>query len=245
MMSAPELCPVPCGRCGAAMEAAGTMLRCAYCGASEPLPRDLAARLELLRKRVDQLRAEKLALDQLDPRVCGMAENQVWLRGTLKAALGPLSIITVVLLLNVYAGDRRAATLGPMFGYAIQLLSIVGGMVIAFLWLLRYYRRVLRPQILARVPPAPGLPARCRVCGGSLNAGDGIVECQWCRFTNFVGDDLARRRDELLAREVEEYRERQAGAKVVIGHHHHRVRNAILVGHIIGMALGFALGRLV
>jgi hypothetical protein len=224
------------------MQAKGdALLGCAYCGATEPMPPDLESRLALLRKRVDELRSEKLELDRMDRRVAGMADD-VWLRGTLKAALGPLTLIVAIVVWTAIMGENTRDSIATMLGLVIQLVSVVGGMVLGFVLLARHYKKHVRPQILARVPEAPGSPARCRVCGGDLTAGHGIVECPWCRFTNFVGPELSRQRDALLAKEIDEYRRRQSGGRLAIDRHHARVRIAILVGNVAGMLLGVIFG---
>ncbi|MBL9106327.1 MAG: hypothetical protein JNL82_35720 [Myxococcales bacterium] len=242
--------PVPCPRCGAAMRLVGdvgTRVRCDFCRHEDDLPADAADRLDFLRRRLAAVRAARQGLADADRRIVAMIEGG-WLSGTLKAALGPLALILglVVLpaLLAPVAGDREARVAGLAAGLALvlRLAAVVGGMVGAWLLAARRYRRVIRPRLLARVPAAPGSPARCRACGGPLRVlHHAFVDCPYCGATNLLTAELTRERDRLLAAELGEYRRRAAQADGLAREHARLVSAGIFFGNLAGSVAGLVL----
>ncbi len=73
----------------------------------------------------------------------------------------------------------------------------------------RSYRRAVRPLLFARAPLQPGLPARCRACGGPLPDGrDAFVMCRYCNTQSLVTPELERDRVQLLQGEQRFYTDR-------------------------------------
>jgi hypothetical protein len=78
-----------------------------------------------------------------------------------------------------------------------------------------YYRSRLRPLLLAESPKAPGLPFRCRVCGGDLPRGrTADVRCMYCSTVNLIPKELHREHTETLSREAEALRRKLAKTTV-------------------------------
>jgi DNA-directed RNA polymerase subunit RPC12/RpoP len=240
--------PVPCLRCGAAMRLVDdTRVRCDFCGHREALPADAADRVAVLRRRLASVRAAHQDLAAGDRRIIAMIEGG-WLSGTLKAATGPLTIILLLVVLPALAVDphadpaARVIAVGHALALLVRLLAVVGAMVTAWLLVARRYRRVVRPRLLARVPAAPGSPARCRACGGPLTVDrEAFVACPYCGATNLLTAELTRERDRLLAAEQDEYRRRAAQADGFAREHARLASAGIFLGNTAGMIAGLVL----
>lgn len=239
---------LPCRRCGAAMAPFATAglageldrLHCRFCQLVDDVPRDAALRLAFLRARAAELRRTRQALSDTDRRVAEVLEDGRWIRGTLLAALGPLSLILLLVVLPAaLTGGAKGALIG--LGLISQLTGIVLGMWLAYRAVSRRYLRTIRPRILARAPERPGAPARCRVCGGAIEfRGAAFCDCSFCGAANLIGTDLLRDAHRFLGEEVAEYQRRAAGAEREVATHHKLMAYGIVAGNILGSMLGAA-----
>lgn len=216
----------------AGAQGAMVALQCSYCGTTDTLPFEASARVHALRMRLQSLWWAKDTLRQQDVQYCRRVEG-TWLSGTVKAMLGPLSII-VALGGGMVAstGDPRAAALA--LGLLAMLLTLVGGMMGGFLLARRRYRERIRPWILARAPSSPGTPARCHCCGGGLaDVHDAFVLCSYCGATNLVDATTTRERSESIERETAVYRARAEGTARGITQQVAYMRRVIATGYYI------------
>jgi hypothetical protein len=224
---------------------------CGYCGSTEPLPLEAAARALRLRERLLALVSAEQELRAADLRVAQQIEghNRTWLIGTFKAAAGPLTIIVGVIVVN-HAFPMGAVTdrhLLPLFTRGLVPLSTtIGCLLLGYFVVSHKYRRRLRPRLLARAPRQPGSPTRCRCCGGDLpDAREAFVRCDFCRATNLVTLEIARERERLLNAEIERYRARAAGIQDAPMEHARLVSAGVMIGQLLGMLGGVALGFLI
>ena len=216
----------------AGVHGAMVAVQCSHCGTTDTLPAEASARVHALRLRLESLWWAKDTLYQQDVHYCRRVEG-VWISGTFKAMLGPLSII-VALGGGMVAstGDPRAILFS--LGLLAMLLTLVGGMMGGFLVARRRYRECIRPWILARFPSRPGTPARCHCCGGGLpEIQDAFVTCTYCTATNLVPPMLADERRRSLEQETAVYRARAAGATQSIAQQLVYMRRAITTGYYI------------
>jgi len=218
-------------------------LRCDYCGAMDALPADATQRVWALRQRAQALWWAKDTLRGQDATMCQRVEG-AWLKGTALAALGPLTLIVVLIIAPaVYMGFTEMAIVGG--GLIGQLLSVIMGMLGGFLIAKHRYRAMVRPHILARVPSAAGRPARCHCCGAELPyAPDAFATCGYCQSTNLVSPEMARDRAALLEAEAQCYRARAAGNVPLIQDHLEFMGRAIAAGNYFGLLAFFGLGAL-
>ncbi len=202
--------PAPCTNCGAPMsftEATSLHhtpeLSCRYCGHREALPADAAERHRHLRLRLAQLGRLREASEA--PLQTFKMMNQQW----------PLAIV-ISLAMGVYQTQSFVGT-WRLLGHANPMQAAFGaiplavsvGMLVGWLGMRSTFARLLKPLLRARPPQHPGLPARCRNCGGDLppvRAPE--VTCGFCSASNLLDDSLTRDASALLAAEAAEYERR-------------------------------------
>lgn len=232
------------------LEESPHIVRCSYCDAQEQLPPDHAARVDRLRQRLAGLRAAKSHLSAAALRASSVFEGGVWLKGTLKAALGPAALIIGLLVVPMIcvSGQRegpieaRVPAVAAGLFWLLLLIFLVGGMAVGFTLLSRRYRKVIRPRILARPPTEEGGASRCRWCGGSLpGLRAPFVTCDWCGASNLLSETSARQRDRLLKQEIQEYERRARSGRQLADEQLQLLPRSILIGYLTGMVLALVL----
>lgn len=227
-----EQIPVPCTRCGAAMEPepgshlhADVIMHCPYCRQRETLPASASERVRALRARLAQLRWAQEVLTGSEMFFVKLAEHFkspfVW--------GGYIGLIALVVLISVQQFQQvnsvvarlsyderlevyRSALLSPTI-----VLGAVVGTLLGYIGMISQYRRKIRPLMLARAPMAEGAALRCRRCGGNLpTSKDPFVSCAFCQAQNLVTMDVARERAARLDAEVREYQARAAGVTAAL-----------------------------
>ena len=222
--TAPELVPIPCTRCGASMAEDATgylhgavIARCGFCGNAETLPPDLAERIRFLRLRLLQLRnaadlAEAPARTVEQIRKTGGVYVPCVLLFGLVPLLSSSTVRGAELAFDTAAKNPTLGALLTMVGDLTPLLiapSILTGVAIGYVMMVRNFNRAVRPLLTARPPRSPNGRARCRTCGGELAVTPApSVRCSYCQATNLLGRELTTQRAELLDREAKAYRER-------------------------------------
>jgi hypothetical protein len=261
-----EQIPMPCSRCGAPMRpiprghGPETDARCDCCGMVETLPADVAARAAMLSQRLQRIRSLSDAVESANLWMARSFEGGDWLRGTLKAALGPLTLILVLVVAPaVYyvttTPGQSGQDLGAVLGYAlhlpIQFVCLVASMWIGYRYVARRYQVRLRPRLLARAPLQPGSPMRCRCCGGPLpDYGDrggrgAFVVCRFCGATSLVTAEVATERAAMLDREFQEYRARAGGMQAALAEQGKVLGAGVVAGNLIGLVVGQVVGFVV
>jgi len=218
-------------------------LSCDYCGARDSLPADAAQRVWAVRQRIDALWWSKEVVRGQDAMICQRVEG-TWLSGTAKAALGPITLILVLVMgPALYLGRASIALIGV--GLLLQLSSVIAGMVGGFMIARARYRSEVRPHILARAPSVVGRPARCHCCGAELPyAPTAFSTCNHCHSSNVVSDAMAHDRAALLDVEAAAYRARAAGNVPKLSEHLRFMGRAIAIGNVLGLVAFFGGGAL-
>lgn len=236
--------PILCARCGgAATPADDGGLTCPFCGHADRLPDDQLGRALELKRRVTAAANKVAQLRGMESALGHIFES----RGAFVRAAGPWLVLAPAILVyslvsswphiekappEFRAGLIANALLGPMF---------VAGVLFAIVFALAagrfHYRRTVRPLLFARRPRAPGLPVRCRACGGDLPDQRGpFIACAFCATHNLVTPEVQRHDARLLEEEERFHRE-----------HAHRVvaqasRGAVHMSRflVIGVAIAYA-----
>lgn len=232
--------------------AGGAVIACGFCGTREILPHDATLRVRALEERLRRIASSRAVLTGLDRSVAGALESGAWLRGTLKAAIGPLALVLVLVLvpgvyraLDAPIGDAAERTRVELqLANGLWMLSQLGvillGMATAYFAVAHRYRARVRPQLLARPAEHQGAAGRCRVCGGDLaHAPGAFTECRYCGATNLVGPELFHQRQQLLERELSEYRTRAAHGAALIGQHTRLMSGGIFGATIAALVVSF------
>jgi hypothetical protein len=190
--------PVLCARCGgAAVPADDGALHCPFCGHDDRLPADQLGRALELKRRLASAAASAAQLRGMESGLAHVFED----RWAFVRVTGPWLLIAPVILAyslvsawpfiekappGFRAGMIINALIGPMFIAGILIAIAVALAVGRF-----SYRRKVRPLMYARTPRAPGLPARCRACGGDLPDGRGpYLVCSFCSTHNLVTPEI-------------------------------------------------------
>jgi hypothetical protein len=207
--------PVLCARCGgAAVPADDGALACPFCGFSDRLPPDQLGRALELKRRVAAAARSVAQLHGMEGGLAAIFEER---RAFVRAA-GPWLVLAPLILAYSLAqswkyieaaparfrpGMIANALIGPMF-----LAGIVLAIFVAMLVGRRHYRRYVRPLMFARHPAGPGLPARCRACGGDLPTSRGPFRvCQFCSTHNLVTPEIEAHDARALDEEARQQRE--------------------------------------
>lgn len=200
--------PVPCLHCGAPMRLghsvglhAAPELDCGYCGRKESLPAEAAQRHRHLQLRLLQLQRSRAALEAPLSSYRALSHGFVPVLVMLALAMGsqlyshwrhPQWVLTWTSFIPV------AACVGILTGWIAMTLTFKG---------------LIQPLLLARPALHPGLPARCRVCGGDLpSLRAAHVACRYCKADNLTSARLGSQVSELLQRESDEYFARARGS---------------------------------
>ncbi len=210
--SAREGLPAPCLGCGAPMTATQTAglhadptLSCRFCGRSETLPADAAAQDRFLRLRLLQVRRAREANEA--PLKTFAMVRQSW----------SMALVVFVLIGGWQVWQAvSAAGKAPLESTVFALLGASGiiGVLFGYAGMVRAFRRLVKPLLLARPPLSGGLKARCRGCGAELPPVRAAqVQCKFCGADNFLGAALARDVGDLLAAEQTEYQRRAQGGQ--------------------------------
>lgn len=202
--------PAPCTRCGAPMaltEATALHhtpeLMCRYCGNREALPADAAERHRHLRLRLAQLARLREASEA--PIQTFKMMNQQWpLAIGISSVMGVYQTYNFVSTVHLYGqGNPVQAAMGAI------PLAVSFGMFVGWLGMRSTFARLLKPLLRARPPQHPGLPARCRQCGGDLPPVRAPqVVCGFCGASNLLDGTLTQNAAALLAAESAEYERR-------------------------------------
>jgi uncharacterized Zn finger protein (UPF0148 family) len=208
--------PILCAQCGGATTPRddGT-LACPFCGHQDRLPDDQLGRALELKRRVTAAANGVAQLRGMESALGHIFES----RGAFVRAAGPWLVLAPLILAyslvsswphiekappEFRAGLIANALMGPMFLAGI-LLAIFIAMAIGRL----HYRRKVRPLMFARSPRAPGMPVRCRACGGDLPDRRGpFIVCDFCRTHNLVTPEVQRHDARLLEDEHRFHRDR-------------------------------------
>jgi hypothetical protein len=106
-------------------------------------------------------------------------------------------------------------------------------------------RKNVRPLLFARAARQPGLPARCRACGGPLaDRRDAFVACVFCHTQNLVTPELERDRSELLQREHSFYTDRSHRVVAATTRGLPNTQNVLVNAAVFGYALLIGVGVL-
>jgi hypothetical protein len=177
-------------------------LTCSYCGRKEPLPEDAAARDRHLRLRLMQLERARAASE------APLHTYRALMKGLVPGAI----MLAFVFGINLYTQLSRPGAV--LVWTSFLPLAIFVGMITGWVGMAVTFRRLIEPMLQARPALHPGMPARCRVCGGELPAVKGThATCGYCKADNLVAGKLGADVSELLQRESEEYFARARGAE--------------------------------
>lgn len=210
--SAHEGLPTPCLGCGAPMTATETAglhdaltLSCRFCARSETVPAEAAAQDRFLRLRLLQVRRAREAVEA--PLKTFAMVRQSW----------SMALVVFVLIGGWQVWQAvSVAGKAPLQSTLFALLGASGvlGVLFGYAGMVRSFRRLVKPLLLARPPLSGGLEARCRGCGADLPPVRAAqVQCKYCGADNFLGAALARDVSELLAAEQTEYQRRALGGQ--------------------------------
>lgn len=202
--------PTPCLGCGAPMTATVTTglhgdptLSCHFCGRSETMPAEAAAQDRFLRLRLLQVRRAREAIEA--PLKTFAMVRQTW-----SMALGVFVLMGGWQVWQAVSTAGKAPLESPLF--ALLGASGVLGVLFGYAGMVRAFRQLVKPQLLARPPLSAGLKARCRGCGAELPPVRAAqVQCKYCGADNFLDAALARDVGELLAAEQAQYQRRAQG----------------------------------
>lgn len=191
----------PCTNCGRPCPlslAEPGRLSCAACGRSGEAPPEVSSALRSAAAILEREAVELRQFGDRTRRALGKAGKKVlastlfaWAMFLLPAGF---ALIGGVLLL----GQEK-----PSFSmFLFVLVPAVSALFVT--WLATREARAARSALelaAAAVPPlSSGGPARCRVCGAPLKAGDGAVaRCGYCQADNAVGPELLKRASEKKA----------------------------------------------
>lgn len=165
-------------------------ITCGHCRYSGPPPEE--ARREIY-AAIAVLRGMSTRRRQL-----GGLQRRAITRSWLYSAL---FLVVLVLVVAPFALFALVLVLGPgpdnvwltaTLGFGPLLLVLLSGA--AGVWWLRRSRQKLLESCAAAPPAAPGEPARCHVCGASLQAGaKALVRCGYCQADNIVTNEAMAR----------------------------------------------------
>ena len=203
--------PTPCLHCGAPMKLgeapglhASPELACEYCGRREALPAETAQLHRHLRVRLMQVERARAATE------APLATYRAVQRAFVPA------FVVLILVAGVPGLMQLARAPAGSTVTLVQLapLALFVGMACGWVGMLLKFRELVQPLLRARAPLHPGLPARCRACGGELPpARSTHVACTYCKTDNLLDEKLTAQVSELLRRESDEYFARARGER--------------------------------
>jgi hypothetical protein len=171
-------------------------------------------------------------------------------RALLRASFSFVAAAGLVVLTTVSQLASSSLSAGASLVLALPALFVaaflVAVIVAPLLWGRARYRRLVRPLLGARPPFAPGLPARCRACGGDLPAPGGrdvFVACRFCATSNLLTADLAARAGR-LDEEIALFQARAQGLQAHasgIGASMTRTFRIVLAIGVVGLAVASCL----
>lgn len=215
-MTGQEQTPILCSEClGPATPAQDGTVACGYCGHRGVLPQEQLARAMELTRRVRQaataaaqIRGVESALGHIfeSPWAFFRAAGAFMVFGVM---ITVFSIVTSWdMVANAPASVRPTLIVNAAMG-PVAIGGLALSICVALAISRRSYRRAVRPLLFARAPQQPGLPARCRACGGPLPEGkDAFVSCRFCSTQNLVTGELEKNRNQLLETEQRFYVDR-------------------------------------
>ncbi|MGH7280905.1 MAG: hypothetical protein ACRELY_05225, partial [Polyangiaceae bacterium] len=195
-----------CPRCGkptAARLASPDELRCAACGYDGPPSADAIPTLHAAR---DFLLGRDVRKRQLgDARARALSQNAPLLFAILFVlASFPCTYEFFATFDTLRDWSGRNQTYGGAVLATLILVSVWIFGIGAFFRVKRA-QADLRAACAALPPERKGDPARCRVCGGPLPAGDAVVRCPFCATDNFADAKLVSKLAERQSHDAAEY----------------------------------------
>ncbi|MEZ4362134.1 MAG: hypothetical protein R3B48_18240 [Kofleriaceae bacterium] len=201
--------PILCARClGACRPLDDGAVVCDYCGQRDRLPADQLGRALELRRRLAAAHHSVANVTGMETALSELFES----RGAYWRAAG-IYIIAAVMTTGhaLWQVQPTIAKAPPGFALGLTLNALMGGMwisgfaialLVAFAVGRRAYRRNVRGHLFARLPRAPGAPARCRACGADLpDRREPFLLCAYCGTRSLVTPELQANRELLLERE--------------------------------------------
>lgn len=208
--------PILCKQCGGPTTPADDgSLACPYCGHRDRLPDDQLGRALELKRRVAAAANGVAQLRGLESSLGYIFES----RGAFVRATAPWLILAPLILAQQLVSawpviEKAPARFRPgLIAYSLMGPMFIAGILIAVAVALaigrRGYRKRVRPLMYARPPRAPGLPTRCRACGGDLPDGRGpYIQCEFCPTSNLVTPEVQAHSATALEAEQRAYRDR-------------------------------------
>ncbi|MFO0684550.1 MAG: hypothetical protein U0234_21020 [Sandaracinus sp.] len=228
---------------------AHSSLRCTFCGATEELPAEAAARVTRLRARLAQIRWAEQAEE--GPALAYARLLDTWKKSVLPM-IGLMGLVGVLASLTSLAhaldlqGPARIAALVSALAAPLHLIAILGGVTGGFLWAMGRFVREVQPTLEARPSFAEGGSLRCRSCGGDLprDGRAGFIRCGYCAADNLVTEQVAHDRRARLDRELADRQARAAGTARRVREGMERYTRTLYVsmGAAVGISLALSLG---
>lgn len=181
-----------CPRCGAAAPV-GVMspdwMRCPYCQFAGPPPPPVSAELRRAGAVLDAMAARQRQLSRVELNALnkGGCLSAIYVGFCVMLAV-PFGVWIVAMV-----ATNHANALGVVFVVGLGVLPAALLLVAAWIGLraIRRAGRRLEQACTAEPPVAAGEPARCRVCGGDLDAAPtAVVRCRFCHSDNVVSSDV-------------------------------------------------------
>lgn len=245
----PDGTPILCRGCGGRMELHGNLaIECRHCGSVDTLPSDEIGRVLEIKSRLRLAEERALQVRGVDATLAAIFEDRMaFVRVSgLYSVIALLVVATTVTQMISLPGSGTLPApvlIGILASQAMGPILVLGiGLSFAFAlahgrW---YYRRALRPLLLARFSPEPGARARCRVCGGELPEARGVdVRCEYCRSLNLIPRELHGARVSALAAEAESLRAKLSGVNLATLSIAKRMRLAMF--GFVGLSIAAAL----
>ena len=222
----PEGTPILCRQCGGHMQlAAEGTVTCPFCGARDVLPADELGRALEIKRRLADAERRAAHVRGFDGALAGAFEDRmafVRVMGVYVVLGGLLLAASLVNLVTMVLPNLGEASFGTIIeivvGQALAPIIVLGiglSLGVALFAGRVYYRRRVRPLLVARPPSQAGAPFACRVCGGGLPAARSTsVTCRYCNATNLTPRELHGRLAENLSREADDARRQLHQANV-------------------------------
>jgi hypothetical protein len=191
------IAPLQCVSCNAPLAVVDTpSAACAFCGITNPIPQQYRDELRLTRELDDATRNAAREWSRL---------NQVRLPRWwfICAACAPFILMSGGLALVLVAGlvrtiSRSALPLMSGVGIWLPLIPVQAIAAIVGIKMILVSGAASVGAAFAAAPPsAPGAPPNCRLCGAPLtvNEGDILVRCMYCKAESIVYLDQSSMRD--------------------------------------------------
>jgi hypothetical protein len=215
-----EQIPLLCAGCGGpGNPSAEGVLVCPYCGRREQLPANELDRMLEMRRRLAAAAMQAEQCKGVERALFSIFESGSMFSGFLGVYF---AFAGFVLLYSVVSAWSVLTTTNPdyvplmmvhVFSGPSFVLALPLSMSLALALGRRRYRKEIRPIFMARPPVAPGAPARCRVCGGSLpESSDAIRTCKYCQTTSVVTPELKAHHEAAAAKQGVWHQRQSMGA---------------------------------